>query len=66
MENKKLEKASKKENKIIAGVCYGLAKRFDQDPTIVRVIFALLFFGAGIGLLPYIILLIVMPKSSDF
>jgi len=66
MENKRLEKASKKENKMLTGVCYGLAKRFDQDPSIIRIIFAVLFFGAGIGLLPYIILFFVMPESSEF
>ncbi len=64
--SKRLERASRKENKIIAGVCYGLAEYFNQDPTLIRVLFAIALFGFGVGVIPYIIMWVVFPKSSEF
>lgn len=60
---KKLTKC--KNNKMICGVCSGFAKYFDIDPTIVRLIWALLVLCAGTGVLAYIICAIVMPDSDD-
>jgi phage shock protein C len=51
-------------HKVIGGVCAGLAEYFDMDPTIVRLLFAFAFFVAGVGLIPYIILWIVLPKKG--
>ena len=48
-------------DKKIAGVCGGLAEYFDLDPTLVRVLWLLLLFFAGTGLLAYVILWIVLP-----
>jgi len=50
-------------NKMIAGVCAGIAEYFDVDPTIIRVIFVLLsIISAGFpGILVYIILMLIMP-----
>ena len=45
----------------IAGICGGLAEYFNVDPVLVRVIFVILFFLSGIGLLVYIILWLVVP-----
>jgi len=60
MEGKKLYRSNT--DKMIAGVCGGLGHYFGVDPTLVRLIFALLvFFGVGSGLVLYIILAIVMP-----
>jgi len=50
-------------NKVIGGVCSGLAEYFDTDVTVVRLLFAFAFFIMGVGLLPYIILWIVLPKK---
>lgn len=54
-------------DKIIGGVCSGLANYFDIDPVIVRLVFAVLFLTAGIGLLAYIIAWIVIPvpRTTD-
>lgn len=52
------------ENKVIAGVCSGLADYFELDPTLMRVIFVIAFFAFGIGIIPYVILWIVMPPAS--
>jgi phage shock protein C len=50
-------------DKKIGGVCAGLADYFDIDPTIVRVVWLLLFLCAGTGLLAYVILWIVLPLA---
>lgn len=52
-------------NRIIWGVCGGLADYFGIDPVIVRVIFVLLIFANGLGILAYIILAIVIPAESS-
>ncbi len=46
---------------MIAGVCAGLAKYFDVDPALVRLIMVLLAFAHGIGFLFYIVAWLVMP-----
>ena len=53
-------------DKKIAGVCAGVAHYFDMDPTIVRVIWGVLAFGYGAGIVAYIILWIIAPVSSDY
>ncbi len=57
--NKRLCKSST--DKKIFGVCGGLAQYFNIDPTVVRLIWALLIFCAGTGLLAYIIAALVLP-----
>lgn len=53
-------------DKKIAGVCAGVAYYFDIDPTIVRVIWGVLAFGYGVGIVAYIILWIIAPVASDY
>ena len=48
-------------NRVIAGVCGGIAEYLAVDVTLVRLAFVLLAFVGGIGLLAYIVLLILMP-----
>ncbi len=50
-------------NKVIAGVCGGIAEKFKIDPVVVRLIFVLLLIFGGGGLLAYIILWIVLPEA---
>ena len=51
-------------DKMLAGVCGGLAEYFSIDPVIVRLIFVLaVIFGAGSGILAYIILWIIVPQK---
>ncbi len=52
-------------DKMLGGVCSGVAAFFNIDTVLVRVIFAVLLFGAGIGFLLYIILWIVVPESKN-
>lgn len=53
---------SKSKNKVVAGVCGGIAEYFGWDPTLIRLVWALAFFFAGTGLLIYIIAAIIMPE----
>ncbi len=55
-------------NKMIAGVCGGLADYFQMDPTIVRVGYVLvsILSAAFPGMLVYCILWILVPKSEIY
>ncbi|WP_033683678.1 PspC domain-containing protein [Streptococcus mitis] len=53
-------------DKKIAGVCAGVANYFDMDPTIVRVIWGVLAFGYGAGIVAYIILWMIAPVATDY
>lgn len=53
------------DEKMIAGVCGGLAEALDIDPTIVRVVFVLLALLGGHGILLYLILWLVMPRQDQ-
>lgn len=50
-------------DKMLGGVCSGVANYFDIDPVMVRLIFVILFLTAGIGLLAYIIAWIIVPVA---
>ncbi len=54
-----------REDRIILGVCGGLADYFVIDPLVVRLVFIALFFGGGSGLLVYIIIAILVPSEGD-
>ena len=52
-------------DKILGGVCSGLAHYLKIDPTVVRILFALITFGGfGTGVLIYIVLWIVLPLKD--
>ena len=60
MDNRKLTRSN---DRMIAGVCAGLAGYFGLDTTVVRVAYALLtVFTAFSGVIVYLILMIVMPE----
>jgi phage shock protein C len=61
MEEKKLRRSN---DKMIAGVCAGLAEYFNVDAVLVRIIFVLLLLAGGPGFIIYIILWIVMPEAN--
>ncbi|MBQ3632106.1 MAG: PspC domain-containing protein [Prevotella sp.] len=61
--NKKLYRSN---DRILGGVCAGIAEYFDFDPTLVRVAYVLLTLCTAFsGLLAYIILWIVMPDRRN-
>ncbi|MEI3244582.1 MAG: PspC domain-containing protein [Lachnospiraceae bacterium] len=53
------------DNKIIAGVCGGIAEFFSLDPTLVRLGLVVFCALGGSGILAYIIAAIIMPKAPD-
>lgn len=63
MQNKKLFRNT--DNKIIAGVCSGLADYFEIDPTIIRLAFIALAMVGGVGFSLYIILAIIVPPINN-
>lgn len=61
-EKKRLTRAS---NGMIGGVCAGIAEYMNLDPTIVRIVWILMVFFAGFGVLLYFILWLVIPKQKQ-
>lgn len=61
MEQKRLYRS--RSQRMISGVCGGIAEYFNVDPTVIRLIAVLLALGAGTGLLAYIICAIVIPEA---
>lgn len=60
MNNRKLTRSN---DRMIAGVCAGLAEYFGLDTTVVRVAYALLTVSTAFsGVIVYLILMIVMPE----
>lgn len=60
MTEKRLYKA--RGQRMVCGVCGGLAEYFGIDPTLVRLAFLLLAAGWGSGLLAYIVAAIIIPE----
>jgi len=52
-----------KKNRVIAGVCGGMAEYFNIDPTLVRLLWVFFILAAGSGILAYIIAWIVIPEE---
>lgn len=48
-------------DKMISGVCGGIAEYLGWDPTIVRILFVVTTFLSGFPLLIYLVLMFVMP-----
>lgn len=63
METRKLYRA--KDDRMLAGVCGGLAEYFKIDATVVRLLFVIGTVLGGPGLLAYIICLILMPLEPE-
>ena len=63
MEGKKLTRPQN--NKMLTGVCAGIANYFGLDPTLIRVAYALLtVFTAFAGVIVYLLLWIIIPEDK--
>jgi phage shock protein C len=62
-----MKKLYRSSNRILAGVCGGIAEYFDVDPTLIRVVYVFLsIFSVGfLGLLLYIILMVLIPNYNQ-
>ena len=49
----------------ICGVCAGVAEYFDLDPTLVRVLWAAISLGYGVGVIAYLVCAVVFPDKSE-
>lgn len=61
MEEKK--KLTRSNNKMVGGVCAGIGEYLGIDPTIIRIVYVLMIFFAGFGILLYLILWLIMPAK---
>lgn len=59
-----MKKLYKSNNRMICGVCAGIAEYLGIDPTVVRLVWAALGL-TGTGILLYIIAALVMPENMD-
>ena len=64
-ESKRLARSST--DRMVAGVCGGIAKNLGIDPTIIRIVYVVLTFITAIvpGFILYILLAIIIPGESD-
>ena len=54
----------KSNNRIVCGVCGGIAEYFNIDPTLVRLSFVAGSIIFGSGLLAYIVAAVIMPEAA--
>jgi phage shock protein C len=54
-----------RDQKILLGVCGGLARYFDIDPNLIRVIFVLATLLGGTSIIVYIVLALIMPSEAS-
>lgn len=62
--DKRLYKSNR--NKMLAGVCGGIAEYFNIDPTLVRLGWIVFCALGGSGILAYIIAAIVIPRNPEY
>ena len=63
MNGKKLYRSD--ENKMLAGVCGGIAEYFGVDPTLIRLAWGVCSLLGGSGLLAYILAAIIIPRDDS-
>lgn len=51
-------------NKMLCGVCAGIAEYINLDPTVIRLLFVIFGF-AGMGIVAYIVAAVIMPSEFD-
>jgi phage shock protein C len=61
MDMKRLYKSYK--NRMVCGVCGGIAEYLNIDPSLVRVLWVLFACTGGAGLFAYIIIAIILPEN---
>lgn len=63
MEQKKLTKSQT--NRMLCGVCAGIAEYLGMDPTVIRLLWVILTFCGGSGIIAYIIAAIIIPEMQN-
>ncbi|MGE0227962.1 MAG: PspC domain-containing protein [Dehalococcoidia bacterium] len=52
------------DDRMLGGVCSGIAKHFDLDPTLVRIAFVILAFVSGVGIIAYVVMWLLLPADD--
>jgi phage shock protein C len=58
-----VKRLTRSKEKMVAGVCAGIASYIKIDPTIIRILFVIIAFAGGASVLAYIILWIIVPEE---
>ena len=53
------------DDKMLAGVCGGIAEYFEIDPSIVRILWVLFSLNLGSGLIAYLLAWIIVPERGQ-
>jgi len=51
--------------KVVAGICAGIANYFNIDPLVVRILFVIFSFAGGFGFITYLVLWVAVPSSAS-
>ena len=54
-----------KTNRMLVGVCAGVAEYFNIDPTVIRVVWAVTSLFAFVGVVAYVVCAFVIPEKPD-
>ena len=54
-----------RDNRVIAGVCSGIARRFGIDPTVIRILFVASLLLPGPQILIYLAAWVLMPEETS-
>lgn len=60
-----MKRLTKSNNRMLLGVCAGIAEYFDIDPNVVRLIWVMFCLLGGSGILGYIIAAVIMPSAYE-
>lgn len=64
-EDRKIKKMFRNpDDKVLGGVASGLAAYFGVDPTLIRILFVIMTFVGGSGLIAYLILWVITPEAN--
>ena len=60
-----MKRLTKSNNRMLLGVCAGIAEYFDIDPNVVRLLWVMFCLLGGSGILGYIIAAVIMPSAYE-
>ena len=60
-----MKRLTKSNNRMLLGVCAGIAEYFDIDPNVVRLLWVMFCLPGGSGILGYIIAAVIMPSAYE-
>ena len=64
MEPKRLYRSAS--DRMLLGVCGGIGEYLNVDSTIIRLLWAILVFWGGIGILAYLVEAVIIPGQPDY